>query len=64
MILVFPKVVRIFLHPLVQCLIVSNRLIHILLVLIEIPLVDEAKIVQIAVDGLVGLFVLELDVVE
>lgn len=64
MILILPEILRILLHPLVQRLIVSNRLIHILLVFIEIALVDESKIVQIAVDGLVGLLVFELDVVE
>lgn len=64
MILVLPEILRIFLNPLVQRLIVSNRFIHILFVFIEVSLVNEAKIVQIAVDSLVGLLVLELYVVE
>ena len=64
MILILPQILRIFLHPLIQRLIVSNRLIHILLIFIEISLVNESKIVQIAVDGLVGLLVLELDIVK
>lgn len=64
MVLILSQVLRIFLHSLVQRLVVTNRFIHVFLVLIEIRLVDEPKVVEITVDGLVGLLVLELDVVE
>lgn len=64
MILIFSKVLRIFLHSLIQRLIVTDRLIHIFLVFIEICLVDEPEVVEIAVDGLVGLLVFKFDIVE
>jgi hypothetical protein len=63
-ILVITEVLRVFFYSLEEGLIVVDGLVDTFLVLVEVVLVDELEVVQVAVDAFVRLLVLQLDVVE